>query len=869
MAKKENTGDISFPDQKIVLAPLEEEMEKSFLTYAMSVIIDRALPDARDGLKPIHRRILYTMYESNLTNDKPFRKSATAVGDIMGRYHPHGDASIYDALVRMAQDFSMRYLLISGHGNFGSIDGDPPAAMRYTESRLSRISDEMLRDIDKETVNWDSNYDETRKQPRVLPSRFPNLLVNGSSGIAVGMTTNIPPHNLTEVINAVICVMKNPDAELDDIMEHISGPDFPTRGIIMGRAGIRAAYATGKGRIHIRARTETEEFSQGRVRIIVTELPYQVNKARLLESIAENVKNKKIDGISAMRDESDRDGMRIVIELKREANVQVVLNRLYTQTQMQTTFAIVMLALIEDQSQPRVLSLRQLLDEYIAFQREIIRRRTEYELKKARERAHILEGLLVACDNIDEVIQIIRTSYDDAKERLMERFELSELQAQAILDMRLRQLQGLERERLEKEYSELTEKIAYLVALLENQDELDNVLIEELTEIRDKYGDERRTEIAIIEDEIDIEDLIDEEECAYTLTNAGYIKRLPASTYKAQRRGGRGIMAMTTRDEDYVETLFTASTHDYILFFTNHGRVYRKKGYLIPEAGRQAKGTNIVNILPIAQGEKVTAMIRMREFDDEEYLVMVTRRGTVKRMRMKELRNIRSVGIRAITLTGDDELISVRDTDGKQKILIATNNGMAICFNETDVRPVGRAAAGVRGIRLRKGDLCVGAARARPGGALLTVTENGYGKRTEINEYLRGEEGETQSRGGYGRKNYSITDKTGKVVAIKVVDDNDDVLIISDDGTMIRTAASDISTQGRATQGVRLMRTSDESHVISIARTEKDEEDANPDLANGESDLVSGEPDLGNTEPESGNGNPDFENADPESGNGG
>ena len=795
MAKKEKTGDISFPEQKIVTAPLEEEMEKSFLTYAMSVIIDRALPDVRDGLKPIHRRILYTMHESNLTSDKPFRKSATAVGDIMGRYHPHGDASIYDALVRMAQEFSMRYLLITGHGNFGSIDGDPPAAMRYTESRLSKISDEMLRDIEKETVDWYPNYDETRKQPRVLPSRFPNLLVNGSSGIAVGMTTNIPPHNLTEVINAVICVMNNNDADLDDIMEYLSGPDFPTGGIIMGRAGIRAAYATGRGRIHVRARTETEEFSQGRTRIIVTELPYQVNKARLLEAIAENVKNKRIEGLSAMRDESDRDGLRIVIELKRDANVQVVLNRLYAQTQMQTTFAIVLLALVDDQSQPRILSLRQIIDEYIAFQREIVRRRTEFELKKARERAHILEGLRIACDNIDEVIHIIRTSYDNAKERLMERFGLSDVQSSAILEMRLRSLQGLEIEKIEKEYRELQEKIAYYLTLLGDQKLLDEVLIKELCEIRDKYGDARRTEIAVVEDEIDIEDLIDEEECVYTLTHAGYIKRQPASTYKAQRRGGKGIMAMTTREEDYVETLFTASTHDYILFFTNHGRVYRKKGYLIPEAGRHARGSNIVNILPVAQGEKVSAMIRMREFGQDEYLVMVTRGGTVKRMRKTELRNIKNVGIRAITLTGDDELISVRDTDGRQNVLIATHNGMAICFNENDVRSMGRVAAGVRGIRLRKGDYCVGAARAREGGALLTVTEKGYGKRTEVSEYLRGgEDGDTQNRGGYGKKNYIITEKTGKVADIKVVDDNDDVMIISDDGTIIRMAASDIST---------------------------------------------------------------------------
>ena len=824
-AKKEKTGDISFPEQKIIKSPLEDEMEKSFLTYAMSVIIDRALPDVRDGLKPIHRRILYTMHESNLTSDKPFRKSATAVGDIMGRYHPHGDSSIYDALVRMAQDFSMRYMLVTGHGNFGSVDGDAPAHMRYTEARLSKISDELLRDIEKETVDWDPNYDETRKQPRVLPSRFPNLLVNGSSGIAVGMTTNIPPHNLTEAINAVICVMNNPDADLDDLMEHITGPDFPTRGIIMGRAGIRAAYATGRGRIHVRARTEMEEFSQGRTRIIVTELPYQVNKARLLESIAENVKNKRIEGLSAMRDESDRDGMRIVIELKRDANAQVVLNRLYTQTQMQTTFAIVMLALVDDQSQPRILSLRQMLDEYITFQREILRRRTEYDLKKARERAHILEGLRIACDNIDEVIHIIRTSYDNAKDRLMERFKLTDIQAQAILDMRLRSLQGLEIEKIEKEYAELQEKIRYYLTLLGDEKLLDEVLISELTEIRDKYGDERRTEIAIVEDEIDIEDLIDEEECVYTLTHAGYIKRQPASTYRAQRRGGRGITAMTTREEDYVETLFTASTHDYILFFTNHGRVYRKKGYTIPEAGRQARGTNIVNVLPVMPGEKVSAMIRIREFSQDEYFVMVTRGGTVKRMRKTELKNIKNVGIRALTLSEDDELISVRDTDGKQKILIATHNGMAICFNETDVRPMGRVAGGVRGIRLRKGDYCVGAARAREGGALLTVTENGYGKRTEIIEYLRGDDSETQSRGGYGKKNYSITDKTGKVADVKVVDDNDDVLIISDDGTIIRMAATDISTYGRATQGVRLMRTSGEARVISIARTEKEDED--------------------------------------------
>ncbi|UOO37693.1 DNA gyrase subunit A [Oscillospiraceae bacterium CM] len=836
MARKDSDqSDILFPDQKIVVSPLVDEMQNSYIDYAMSVIVGRALPDVRDGLKPVHRRILYSMYEDNLTSDKPFRKSATAVGNVLGRYHPHGDASVYDALVRLAQDFSMRYTLVDGHGNFGSIDGDPPAAYRYTEARMSKISNELLRDIEKETVDWAANYDETRKEPRVVPSRFPNLLVNGSSGIAVGMTTNIPPHNLREVIDAAVSVIRNPEAELDELMEYIKGPDFPTKGIIMGRVGIRAAYATGRGRIHVRARTEMEEFSQGRTRIIVTELPYMVNKARLIEAIAELVKNKRIDGISALRDESDRDGMRIVIELKRDANAQVVLNRLYASTQMQTTFAIVLLALVEDQSQPRILSLKQILDEYIAFQREVLRRRTEFDLKKARERAHLLEGLRIAVDNIDEVIRIIRASYNDARERLMERFSLSEVQAQAILEMQLRRLQGLEREKIESEYQELMEKIAYFLRLLSEEELMKSVLIDELTEIRDKYGDDRRTEIAVVEDEIDIEDLIDEEECVYTLTNGGYIKRMPANTYRAQKRGGRGITAMTTRDEDYVETVFTASTHDYILFFTNFGKAYRKKGYLIPEAGRQAKGTNIVNILPMQPGEKVSAMIRVRNFEEEIYLVMITRGGTVKRMRMAELKNIRNIGIRAITLDEDDELISVRDTDGLQKILIATHDGMAICFCETDLRPMGRTAAGVRGIRLRQGDYCVGAARTREGGALLTVTEKGYGKRTPIDEYLRGvvcegAERAAQNRGGIGLKNYNIADKTGKVAAVKVVDDNDDVLIISDDGTIIRMAAADISVYSRATMGVKLMRIGDDARVISIARTDKEEDIGTDDI---------------------------------------
>ena len=828
MARKDKSQeDIRFPDQKIIVSPLEEEMQKSYIDYAMSVIVGRALPDVRDGLKPVHRRILYSMYEDNLTNDKPFKKAATAVGNVLGRYHPHGDSSVYDALVRLAQDFSMRYILVDGHGNFGSIDGDPPAAYRYTEARMSKISGELLRDIEKDTVNWDANFDESRKEPRVVPSRFPNLLVNGSSGIAVGMTTNIPPHNLTEVINAVICTLNNPDAGLDDLMEHIKGPDFPTKGIIMGSSGIRAAYSTGRGRIHVRARAEMEEFSQGRTRIVVTELPYQVNKARLIEAIADQVKAKRLEGISALRDESDREGMRIVIELKRDANPQVVLNRLFVSTQMQSTFAIVMLALVEDQTQPRILSLRQMIDEYVAFQHEIITRRTEYDLKKARERAHLLEGLRIACDNIDEVIRIIRSSYNDARERLMERFGLSEIQAQAILEMQLRRLQGLERDKIENEYQELQVKIEYFLKLLSDEEMLKGVLIEELTEIRDKYGDERRTEIAFIENDIDIEDLIEEEDCVYTLTNAGYIKRMPANTYRAQRRGGRGITAMTTREEDYVETLFAASTHDYILFFTNYGRVYRKKGYMIPESSRQAKGTNIVNILPIQQGEKVSAMIRMREMQEkEEYLVMITKNGTVKRLKMSALKNIRTVGIRALSLDEGDELINVRNTDGDQMILIATYNGMAICFKESDIRTMGRNAAGVRGIKLRDGDFCVGAARARAGGTLLSVTENGYGKRTPIEEYLRGggdSEKTAQSRGGLGLRNYNITDKTGNVAGVKVVDDNDDVLIIADDGTIIRMDASDISIYGRSTQGVRLMRVGEGSRVISVARTEKEE----------------------------------------------
>ncbi len=817
--------DIAFPEQIITESELVKEMQDSYRDYAMSVIVGRALPDVRDGLKPVHRRILYAMYEDNLTSDKPFKKSATCVGDVLGRYHPHGDASVYDAMVRLAQNFSMRYMLVDGHGNFGSVDGDPPAAYRYTEARLSKISDEMLRDLEKDTVNWDPNFDESRKEPRVLPSRFPNLLVNGSSGIAVGMATNIPPHNLTEVINACVCVLDNPDAELSDLMQHIQGPDFPTKGIIMGRSGIRAAYATGRGKVVVRARTEFEEFGRDhRTRIIVTELPYQVNKRQLIRTIAENVKDKRIEGISDLRDESDRNGMRIVIELKRDANPQVVLNRLFAQTSLQSNFSIILLALVDDQKQPRILSLRQIIDEYLTFQEEIILRRTKYDRKKALERAHLLKGLLIAQDNIDEVIRIIRSRYDDAKETLMERFGLDEVQAQAILDMRLKALQGIDREKLEKEFKELEERIAYFDSLLADPALMRGVLKDELIAIRDKYGDKRRTEIQEIEDEIDIEDLIEEEECVYTLTHAGYIKRLPADTYRAQRRGGKGISAQSLRDEDYVETVFTASSHDYILFFTNTGKVYRKKGYLIPEASRTAKGTNIVNLLQIEQGEKVSAMIHCRSFEEaSEYLVLITRNGTVKRMNVVALKNIRNSGIRALHLEEGDELISVRPTDGDENILIATHDGMAICFAETDIRPMGRDAVGVRGIKLREGDYCVGAARARSGGALLSVTENGYGKRTDIEEYLRGSDGTPQKRGGMGLKNYNVTERTGKVATVKVVDDNDDILLISDDGTIIRMAADSVSMLGRATQGVRLMRLAEGSKVISLARTEKDD----------------------------------------------
>ena len=813
--------EIRYPDQHIVESPLVPEMENSYIEYAMSVIVGRALPDVRDGLKPVHRRILYAMYEDNLTSDKPFKKSATCVGDVLGRYHPHGDASVYDALVRLAQDFSMRYTLVDGHGNFGSVDGDPPAAYRYTEARLSKISNEMLRDIEKDTVDWDPNFDESRKEPRVLPCRFPNLLVNGSSGIAVGMATNIPPHNLREVIGACICVLDNPDATLSDLMEHVKGPDFPTRGIIMGRSGIRAAYATGRGRLMVRARHEFEEFNNGRTRIIITELPYQVNKRMLIKAIADQVEDKRLEGISDIRDESDRNGMRMVIELKRDANPQVVLNRLFAQTQLQTTFAINMLALVENQRQPKILSLRHIIDEYLKFQEEIIIRRTRFDLKKAQERAHLLEGLLIAQDNIDEVIKIIRSSYDNAKENLMQRFGLDDVQAQAILDMRLKALQGLDREKLQTEYKELEEKIAYFLRILSDEGLVKSILKEELTAIADKFGDDRKTEIQDVEDELDIEDLIEEEQCVFTLTENGYIKRTPVSEYAAQSKGGMGKKGITTREEDTVVDVFTASTHDYILFFTDTGKVYRKKGYQIPESGKAAKGVNIVNIIQVETGERVQAMLHFRETGDEElYLFMTTRDGTVKRLEVSALKNLRNNGIRALTLDEGDQLVSVTETRGHDRMLIATHDGQAVCFDETDVRAMGRVAVGVRGIRLREGDYVIGAARADADKTVLSITENGYGKRTPIEEYR------ITNRGGMGIRNYMVTDKTGPVVGMKVVDGTEDLLLVTAAGILIRTPVENIRVAGRATQGVIVMRFKEEGdRVISLALADPEEKE--------------------------------------------
>ena len=811
--------DIAFPEQHITESELVGEMERSYIKYAMSVIVGRALPDVRDGLKPVHRRILYSMYKEGLTASAPFKKSATCVGDVLGHYHPHGDASVYDAMVRLAQDFSMRYCLVEGHGNFGSVDGDPPAAYRYTEARLSKISAEMLRDIDKETVDWDKNFDESCLEPRVLPSRFPNLLVNGSSGIAVGMATNIPPHNLREVIGATVVLMDNPEATLEDLMEHIKGPDFPTRGIIMGRAGIRQAYATGRGRVVVRARTEFEEYGKDRrTRIIVNELPYQVNKRALIKTIVEQVKDKRLEGISDLRDETDRNGMRIVIELKRDANAQVVLNKLFSQTAMQSNFSIIMLALVDNQKQPKILSLRHILQEYITFQEDLVVRRTRFDLKKARERDHLLQGLLIAQDNIDEVIRIIRQSYDDARERLMSRFGLDEIQAQAILDMRLKALQGLDREKLEAEHQELLQKIAYFESVLADPGLVRQILRDELSEIAAKFGDDRKTEIVDVAGEIDVEDLIKEEDCVFTMTHNGYIKRVPKDTYRAQKRGGRGITGMTTREEDYVEELFVGCTHDTVFFFTTRGRVFSVKGYEIPEGSRQSKGMNIVNILQLDENEKVSAMVCARTNDGTGYLTMCTRNGTVKRTPMSEYGNVRRSGLRAIALDEGDELISVKRTGGEDTLLVGTRKGLAIRFDERDARPMGRVTMGVRGIRLQSGDEVVGMELAREGTTLLTVTEKGFGKRSPLSEY------KIQSRGGKGITNYKLSEKTGLVVGIRTVTEEEDLLLISSDGILIRMAASDVSLIGRSTQGVRLMRLSDGVDIVNLATADKEPE---------------------------------------------
>ena len=836
MAKKRSDylpEEIAFPDQVITSSELVQEMKSSYIEYAMSVIVGRALPDVRDGLKPVHRRILYAMYEDGLTKDKPFKKCATAVGDVLGRYHPHGDASVYDALVRMAQDFSMRYPLIDGHGNFGSVDGDPPAAYRYTEARMARIADEMMRDIEKETVDWDPNFDETRKEPRVLPSRFPNLLVNGSAGIAVGMATNIPPHNLTEVIDAVFEVLDNPEATLDDLMKHVKGPDFPTKGIIMGLRGIRAAYATGRGHITVRARAEIETFSHDRERIIVTELPYQVNKRQLVKNIAELVRDKRIEGISDLREESDKGGMRIVIELKKDANAQVVLNTLYVQTQMQTTFAVTMLALVNNQTQPKILSLRHILDEYIAYQKELILRRTRYELRKAKERAHLIEGLLIAQANIDEVIRIIRNSYDNAKENLMTRFDLSDVQATAILEMRLKALQGLEEEKLRAEYEEIEKKIAYLNTILESDEVLTGVFKEELAEIKDKYGDERKTEICEVEDEIDIEDLIERHTAVITMSSAGYIKRLPSDTYSVQHRGGKGITGMTTRDEDYVTDVVAVDSHSYLMMFTNLGKVQVIKAYMVPESSRTAKGTNIVNILQLEPGEKITAMLsvsgfEMEEEDSEEYLMFVTAKGIVKRTLLSDFAIRRKGGKRALTLDEDDELVYVRHTTGSDKVIIASRGGMAVCFDENDARVMGRTARGVRGIRLGEGDRVVGVALVQDDKELLTVTENGFGKRSRFDEFP------VHNRGGKGVKCHNLSEKTGELTGVAAVDESMDVMLMTGEGMLIRIAVSDVPVYSRSAGGVIVMRMAEGSKIVNFTCMEREDEDETAEDGEGE-----------------------------------
>ncbi len=815
--------DILFPDQIITSSDIVPEMKAAMLDYAMSVIVDRALPDVRDGLKPVHRRILYTMYEDNLTSDKPFKKSATCVGDVLGKYHPHGDTSVYDAMVRLAQDFSMRYMLVEGHGNFGSVDGDPPAAYRYTEARLSKISNKMLEDIDKDTVDWGPNFDESRKEPRSLPSRFPNLLVNGSQGIAVGMTTSIPPHNLGEVIDACVCVLDNSEATLDDLMQHVHGPDFPTKGIIMGRYGIRQAYETGRGKVVVRAKTEFEEYGRdNRTRIIVTELPYLVKKRALIKKIAEQVRDKRLEGISDLRDETDRNGMRVVIELKRDANAEVVLNKLFSQTEMQSTFSIIIRALVEDGKQPKILSLRNYIDEYLSYQKQVVRRRTQYDLKKALERAHLLEGLIIAQDNIDEVIHIIRTSYDDAKIKLMERFSLDDIQAQAILDMRLKALQGLDREKLVEEYKALEERIAYYRELLADEAKLNGVLKEELIAIRDKFSDERKTEIQDVSGEVDLEDLIPRHDCVLALTDMGYIKRTPVAEYKQQSRGGKGVKGLTQREEDNVKTLFTCSTHDFIMLFTNLGRVYRIKGYNVPEGSRQSKGTNVVNVLQLMPDEKVTAMIKVPDFGQEEksYLSMVTKNGIIKRTELDTYKNIRKTGVIAINLDEGDELGWVKLTDGKANIIVATKKGMSISFNEEDARVIGRTARGVRALKLREGDCVVGMDILREGRMVLTVSETGYGRLSPIEDYR------PQNRGGLGLTNYHVK-KFGDIAAIEVVDPADDLMLISSDGIIIRIPIETIRVCARPSKGVRVMKVNDgEKLIAAVSVLRSDEEEA-------------------------------------------
>jgi DNA gyrase, A subunit len=818
--KENNDTVINFEGQQVVEIDIEKEVRKAYLDYAMSVIAGRALPDVRDGLKPVHRRILYTMYQANLTPDRPYRKSVTTVGDVLGHFHPHGDASVYDAMVRLAQSFSLRYPLVDGQGNFGSIDGDPPAAYRYTEARMEKIALEMLTDIKKDTVDFMPNFDDKDVEPVVLPARFPNLLVNGSSGIAVGMATDIPPHNLGEVIDGTIALMDNPDITVDGLMEYIKGPDFPTGAIIMGRTGIRNAYRTGRGKIIVRANAQIEEYREGRYRIVVTEIPYMIRKAALIEKIADEVKSDRIHGISDIRDESDKDGLRFVIELKREANPNVVLNQLYKYTDMQTTCSVIMLALVKN-NVPKVLNLKEILEEYVKHQKDVICRRTRYEINKAKARAHILEGLIKAIDYIDEVIAIIKNSRSiaESKEKLIARFELDDVQAQAIVDMRLGQLSGLEREKIETEYRELEQKISELEQILADDSKVVEIIRTDLLDIKARYSDNRRTSISQGEIGLEDEDLIPVEECVFTLTKAGYIKRMPISTYRAQHRGGRGITGMTTKEEDVVCDMFTAATHDTIIFFTEKGRAYRARGFEVPESGRTAKGTNLINILPLEQGERVTSMIPVKEFTKGSYMVMATRNGTIKKTAMTEYANIRKNGVNAIILDEGDELVTVAKTDGNSDILLATHNGKAIKFSEKDARPMGRVTKGVRGIRIDSDDYLVGMTIAAKGTTLLTITDNGYGKRTDFDEYR------LQNRGGRGILNYNITQKTGKICAVKAVEDDNDLMLITSDGVVMRTAISEISKLGRTTQGVRVVRLADGIKVIDIALADKDDDD--------------------------------------------